>query len=131
MTTAPTEAELGAEIAKALAEARDSLLKAGVAPEVLDSLKGETDPEEILRKLLPEGDHPAEAPDQLIAESRAKLSEMLDGAGYDPAVMELAESHRVDMPITTAVHAILFEGLSPTDAIGTLMRREPKAERIG
>ncbi len=56
---------------------------------------------------------------------------VVEGVSTTRAVMELAELHRVDMPITTAVHAILFEGLSPTDAIGTLMRREPKAERIG
>ncbi len=56
---------------------------------------------------------------------------VVEGVPTTRAVMELAALHRVDMPITTAVHAILFEGLSPTDAIGTLMRREPKAETIG
>jgi glycerol-3-phosphate dehydrogenase len=35
------------------------------------------------------------------------------------------------MPIAEAVYRILFEGLSPTDAIWSLMEREPKAEQIG
>jgi hypothetical protein len=29
------------------------------------------------------------------------------------------------------VHAVLFEGTDPIDAIGLLMSREQKAERIG
>ena len=29
-----------------------------------------------------------------------------------------------------AVHAVLFEGLDPIDAVGQLMNREPKAERV-
>ena len=37
----------------------------------------------------------------------------------------------VEMPITAAVHGILFEGLSPDEAIRRLMSREKKAERIG
>ena len=32
------------------------------------------------------------------------------------------------MPITDAVHAILFEGLAPADAVGHLMERDPKLE---
>jgi glycerol-3-phosphate dehydrogenase (NAD(P)+) len=32
------------------------------------------------------------------------------------------------MPITEAVHAILFEGLRPAEAVGELMARDPKAE---
>jgi glycerol-3-phosphate dehydrogenase (NAD(P)+) len=47
------------------------------------------------------------------------------------SVMELAQRHRVDMPITQAVHAILFEGLSPQNAIRELMSRQLKAEHVG
>jgi len=35
------------------------------------------------------------------------------------------------MPIAAAVHAILFEGVDPIEAIGQLMSREPKPERVG
>jgi glycerol-3-phosphate dehydrogenase (NAD(P)+) len=37
----------------------------------------------------------------------------------------------VEVPITTAVHAVLFEGVDPIEAIGKLMSREPKTERVG
>jgi glycerol-3-phosphate dehydrogenase (NAD(P)+) len=41
----------------------------------------------------------------------------------------LAEREGVDMPIVWAVHRILFEGQSPRQAIGELMRRELRAEQ--
>ncbi len=46
-------------------------------------------------------------------------------------VVELAEKYKVDMPIARAVHAVLFEDLNPLEAIGMLMSRGPKDERVG
>ena len=43
----------------------------------------------------------------------------------------MASNHRVEMPITEAVHAVLFENLPPAQAIARLMEREPKPERVG
>jgi glycerol-3-phosphate dehydrogenase len=34
------------------------------------------------------------------------------------------------MPITEAIHAVLFEGLDPIEGISMLMSREPKRERV-
>jgi glycerol-3-phosphate dehydrogenase (NAD(P)+) len=45
--------------------------------------------------------------------------------------MDLARQYRVEMPITAAVHEVLFEGLDPLRAIGKLMSREPKSENVG
>ncbi|MHC4415473.1 MAG: NAD(P)H-dependent glycerol-3-phosphate dehydrogenase [Planctomycetota bacterium] len=56
---------------------------------------------------------------------------VVEGVPTTRSMVELARSLQVDMPITVAVHAILFEGLAPPDAIDTLMRRELKAEEIG
>jgi glycerol-3-phosphate dehydrogenase (NAD(P)+) len=56
---------------------------------------------------------------------------VVEGVPTTRSVTALAARHDVDMPITAAVHAILFEGLAPVDAIGSLMGRAPKAERIG
>jgi glycerol-3-phosphate dehydrogenase (NAD(P)+) len=53
---------------------------------------------------------------------------VVEGVPTTRAVRRLAEARGVDMPITQAVHAILFEGLRPADAIGQLMRRRPKSE---
>jgi glycerol-3-phosphate dehydrogenase (NAD(P)+) len=43
----------------------------------------------------------------------------------------LARKLGIEMPIVDAMHAILFEGLDPREAVTTLMLREPKAEVWG
>ena len=58
-------------------------------------------------------------------------SSVVEGVATTRSVVQLAADRGVDMPITTAVHKILFNNLSPRDAIPTLMSREPKAEKIG
>lgn len=68
------------------------------------------------------------------ASLKAYLAEsmyVVEGVETTRGVVELAEKYRVDMPITRAVHAVLFEGLDPVEAIGMLMSREPKDERVG
>jgi glycerol-3-phosphate dehydrogenase (NAD(P)+) len=64
-----------------------------------------------------------------------KLSEVLgsmesvaEGVWTVRAVVGLAKRHGVDMPITREVHAILYEGKPPKDALRDLMRRGPRAE---
>jgi glycerol-3-phosphate dehydrogenase (NAD(P)+) len=56
---------------------------------------------------------------------------VVEGVATTRSVMALARRHEVEMPITAAVHAILFESLDPQAAIRALMQRERKAERIG
>lgn len=56
---------------------------------------------------------------------------VVEGVPTAKAVVQLARAHHINMPITEAVHAILFEGLSPTEAIRDLMKRELKAEHVG
>ncbi|RMH13003.1 MAG: NAD(P)-dependent glycerol-3-phosphate dehydrogenase [Planctomycetota bacterium] len=56
---------------------------------------------------------------------------VVEGVATTRSVMDLAERYRVDMPITQAVHAVLFEQLDPIDAISMLMSRELKSERLG
>ena len=55
---------------------------------------------------------------------------VVEGIATTKSVMALAKKYRVEMPITQAVYAILFEGLDPIDAITRLMSRQPKAESI-
>jgi len=61
----------------------------------------------------------------------ASTQSVVEGVATTRSVVQIAAERKVDMPITTAVHAILFGGLQPRQAIETLMSREPKAERIG
>jgi glycerol-3-phosphate dehydrogenase (NAD(P)+) len=56
---------------------------------------------------------------------------VVEGVPTTRSVMDLAKKYRVEMPITAAVHAVLFEGLDPLSAIGQLMSRELKGERVG
>lgn len=56
---------------------------------------------------------------------------VVEGVPTTKAVVRLAEKYRVEMPITQAAHAVLFEGLDPIEAISRLMSREMKPERIG
>lgn len=61
----------------------------------------------------------------------ASIDSVVEGVATTRSIVSLAGSLKVDMPITGAVHGILFEGLAPADAIAALMSREPKAEKIG
>lgn len=56
---------------------------------------------------------------------------VVEGVPTTKAVTELAREHGVEMPITNAVHAVLFDGLDPMDAIWSLMQREANVERVG
>ncbi len=53
---------------------------------------------------------------------------VVEGVQTTASVRELARRHQVEMPITEAVHAILFEGLAPASAVSHLMERDPKLE---
>jgi glycerol-3-phosphate dehydrogenase (NAD(P)+) len=68
---------------------------------------------------------------QKLDEYLMSIPYVVEGVATTKSVMALARKYRVDMPITTAVHAILFEGMDPIEAIGQLMAREQKAERVG
>ena len=61
----------------------------------------------------------------------ADSSAVAEGVETAPAVMELSRRLGVDMPICETVDAMLAGQLAPTDALLTLMRREPKGELDG
>lgn len=60
-----------------------------------------------------------------------QIAGVVEGVPTTQAVVALADRYRVEMPITGAVHQVLFEGLDPLHAISNLMTRELKPERIG
>lgn len=61
----------------------------------------------------------------------ASMNSVVEGVPTTKSLVEVSQRLGVDMPITHAVHAILFDGLAPKDAIRGLMSREQKAERVG
>lgn len=58
----------------------------------------------------------------------AQTHSVIEGIPTTRAVLHLAARHNVEMPITQAVHDVLFENKPPLDAITELMNRPPKAE---
>lgn len=58
----------------------------------------------------------------------ASTRSVVEGVATTRSVIDLAHRYRVEMPITEAVHDVLFEHLDPLKAIGRLMTREPKSE---
>ena len=64
-------------------------------------------------------------PLQKILESMTAVAE---GVSTAPAAVGLADKFGVEMPICREVHAVLFEGRSPRDAVRDLMARPLKAE---
>jgi glycerol-3-phosphate dehydrogenase (NAD(P)+) len=63
-----------------------------------------------------------------VAEALAAASGVVEGVATTASVVELSRRVGVEMPITLAVHAVLFEGRKPGDAIAGLMSRPLKAE---
>ena len=57
------------------------------------------------------------------------MNSVAEGVPTTDAVRELARRMKVDMPITEAVHAVLFENKDVLQAITELMTRDPKPER--
>lgn len=58
----------------------------------------------------------------------AEMESVAEGVPTTKAVMELARRFKVEMPITEAVHAVLFEDKDVLTALTDLMTRDPKAE---
>ena len=58
----------------------------------------------------------------------AEAHGVVEGVATTESVMALAARHSVSMPITAAVHDVLFKGVSPIEAIQGLMTRPLKAE---
>lgn len=58
----------------------------------------------------------------------ADLGHVAEGVRCAQAVAALAAAHGVDMPITRAVCAVLFEGLDAADAVAQLVQRDARDE---
>jgi glycerol-3-phosphate dehydrogenase (NAD(P)+) len=58
----------------------------------------------------------------------ADLQAVAEGVNASGAVLVLAERYGVEMPICREVHAVLFDGKDPWEALQSLMARDPKLE---
>lgn len=60
----------------------------------------------------------------------SERASVVEGVPTTQAVMQLAIEKGVEMPITSAVHSILFENVTPADALEKLMARQARAEQM-
>ena len=63
-----------------------------------------------------------------VEETQEEIGQVVEGVKAAKAVHEVAEKLGIEMPIVNQVYRILYEGLSPREAVATLMRRELKPE---
>jgi len=63
-----------------------------------------------------------------LEEILAGMNSVAEGVWTAKAALALGKRHGVDLPITQEVHAILFEGKAPKEALRDLMARGAKAE---
>jgi glycerol-3-phosphate dehydrogenase (NAD(P)+) len=58
----------------------------------------------------------------------AELGHVSEGVASARAALDRARAHSVEMPITEAVCAVLFEHLAPAEAVQRLLARDPRSE---
>jgi len=63
-----------------------------------------------------------------VEEALAATPMVAEGYYTARAAHTLAGIHGIEMPITEKVHAVLYEGKKPGDAVGELMERLPRSE---
>jgi len=60
----------------------------------------------------------------------AAIGQVVEGAATAREALRLAQRHRVEMPITEQVHAVLDHGQDPRRAVEILLARDPKPEVV-
>jgi glycerol-3-phosphate dehydrogenase (NAD(P)+) len=58
----------------------------------------------------------------------AELGHVAEGVNSAQTALTLAKAHQVDMPITAAVNAVLFENANPRETVKRLLAREARTE---
>ena len=66
-----------------------------------------------------------------VDEAQQEIRQVVEGVMAAEAVKEVADELQIEMPICHQVYRILYEGASPREAVGALMRRELKSEHDG
>ncbi|MCH7713687.1 MAG: NAD(P)-dependent glycerol-3-phosphate dehydrogenase [Chloroflexi bacterium] len=61
-------------------------------------------------------------------EIRGTMDNVAEGVNTTNAALAMAKDLDVEMPIAQTTHRVLFEGLSPQDAVAQLMERPPRSE---
>ncbi len=65
-----------------------------------------------------------------VDEAKAEIQQVVEGVLAAKAVMEVAEERGIEMPICHQVYRIIYEGVSPREAVTELMTRALKSENL-
>lgn len=65
-----------------------------------------------------------------VEDAKNEIGMVVEGAYTCVSALQLSQKLHVEMPITECVHRILFENLSPQEAVRLLMQRKIKPEHI-
>jgi glycerol-3-phosphate dehydrogenase (NAD(P)+) len=63
-----------------------------------------------------------------IEEAREEIGQEVEGVGTAREVFEKSRGLGIEMPITEQIYRVLYEGLSPKEAVNNLLQRRQKAE---
>lgn len=63
-----------------------------------------------------------------IIDAEKSIGQVVEGKTNVKQVMVLAKKYQVEMPICQQVYEVLYQGLSPQQAVNNLLKREPKNE---
>lgn len=66
---------------------------------------------------------------QALAAIETEIGQVLEGKHAAKVIHQLAQRDHLDLPISSAVYAVLFEGLAPEQAVETLLARSSRDER--
>lgn len=64
------------------------------------------------------------------AEAQEKIGMVVEGAYTCVSALQLAQKHQISVPITEAIHAILYRDLDPREAVKALLQRAIKEEHL-
>ena len=120
-------------VTRGLAETARLGVAAGAEPMTLAGLAGMGDVMATCYSSLSRNRHVGEqlARGRALAEIRGSMHNVAEGVDTTAAAVRLAERLCVDMPVTRAVHSVLFEGTTIADAISDLTGRRPAPEWSG
>ena len=117
-------------ITRGLAEITRLGIAAGAQPLTFAGLAGLGDVIATCASQLSRNRHVGEqlARGRSLAEIQESMNNVTEGVNTTGAALTMAEELKVEMPITQATYQVLFEGLSPQEAITQLMERPPRSE---
>jgi glycerol-3-phosphate dehydrogenase (NAD(P)+) len=63
-------------------------------------------------------------------QAQEQIGMVVEGAYTCVSALQLAQKHHIEVPITQAIYAILYEGMDPRDAVKRLLQRAIKEEHL-